>query len=224
MDLRIKQMWKLMASATLRALGSKLTHSRTILTCPSSSLQGCFGRHGDLPIGMGQLWTFRASHWSFAATQTLSELFQLRTLKFGCQQEMFYLTLPPSFWYFLCKSSCSYCSTKPIGNGSYTPFTGLKPPCPSHKLSSKRQRFVSEPSNSWKQTFLRNQWRPTLQTLSKTKSTCKKDLMLFMHFPFPQWLRITYFNHYNCTFIQHSVSTQVKQIISLQVFVTSPDT
>lgn len=92
------------------------------------------------------------------------KMFELCRLKCGCQQYVFYSTIPPGSWCFLLNHSYSDFSINTTGNRSYIPLTGFKPSCPSHKLSSKGQeKYKSEPSTSQGEAFLRNWWQPTLQ-------------------------------------------------------------
>lgn len=106
-------------------------------------------------------------------------MFQLSRLKCGCQQDVFYPTIPPSFWCFLLNHSYYDFSIDTTGNGSYTPLTGFKPSCPSHKLSSKgQQKFMSQPSTSQREALLRNWWQSSLQEVKHVQKLGDKTFGL----------------------------------------------
>lgn len=109
----------------------------------------------------------KISHYLNAPRNVSTVQTELCRLKCACQQQVFYSTIPPSFYCFLLNHSYSNFSINTTGNGSYTPLTGFKPTCPSHKLSSKgQQKFMPDPSTSQREALHRNQWQPTLQEVN----------------------------------------------------------
>lgn len=182
LDLEMKQKWKLMVSATLRVLVFKNATFRYHFNMLSFLSAGVLWKARGSPHKLGAAVNTRGFPLKISHYLNALRMLQLCTLKCGCQQHVFYSTIPPSFWCFLLNHSYSDVSINTAGNGSYTPFTGFKLPCPNHKLSSKgQQKFMSELSTSQREALFRNWW--TYFARSKAMSTCKNHAMKFLVFP-----------------------------------------